>query len=58
VIRADVAGENGELMSYGSSGIVDPNGKVVQQASLRSTDVLVAEIEITPQQGFLASGVV
>lgn len=28
VIRADVAGANGELMSYGSSGIVDPDGKV------------------------------
>jgi len=44
VIRADVAGENGELMSYGSSGIVDPDGKVVQQAGLLSTDFLVAEI--------------
>ncbi|HUD98715.1 MAG TPA: carbon-nitrogen hydrolase family protein [Bryobacteraceae bacterium] len=46
VIRSDVAGENGELMSYGSSEIVDPDGKVVQQASLRSTDFLVADIEI------------
>jgi predicted amidohydrolase len=27
VIRADVAGTNGELMSYGSSAIVDPGGK-------------------------------
>ena len=49
VIRADVAGENGELMSYGSSEIVDPDGKVVQQAGLRSTDFLVADIEIFPE---------
>jgi 5-aminopentanamidase len=45
VIRADVAGENGELMSYGSSGIVDPDGQVVQQAKLQSVDVLVADIK-------------
>ena len=49
VIRADVAGENGELMSYGSSGIVDPVGRVVQHASLRTTDLLVAEIETIPR---------
>jgi len=58
VIRADVAGEDGELMSYGSSGIVDPDGKVVQEASLRSTDFLVADIETTPQSGFWTSVVV
>ncbi len=44
VFRADVAGENGDLMSYGSSGIVDPHGKVVQDARLGSPDFLVAEI--------------
>jgi 5-aminopentanamidase len=44
VIRADVAGTNGELMSYGSSGIVDPNGKVVQEASLQTADLLVADV--------------
>lgn len=44
VIRADVAGTNGELMSYGSSGIVDPNGKVVRQAILRTADMLVADV--------------
>jgi len=44
VIRADVAGQNGELMSYGSSGIVDPDGRVVAQARRQSTDVLVADI--------------
>jgi predicted amidohydrolase len=49
VIRADVAGQNGELMSYGSSGIVDPDGNVVQQAKRLSTDMLVAEIETSPR---------
>lgn len=34
VIRADVAGQNGELRSYGSSGIVDPDGNVLRQAGL------------------------
>jgi predicted amidohydrolase len=43
VIRADVAGQNGELMSYGSSGIVGPEGKVVQEARLQSNDTLVAD---------------
>jgi predicted amidohydrolase len=49
VIRADVAGQNGELISYGSSGVVDPDGNVVQQAKLQSTDVLVADIETSPR---------
>jgi 5-aminopentanamidase len=44
VIRADVAGENGELMSYGSSGIVDPDGKVVHEANLKKADLLVADM--------------
>jgi 5-aminopentanamidase len=49
VIRADVAGQNGELMSYGASGIVDPDGNVLQQAKLQSIDVLVADIETSPR---------
>jgi len=44
VIRADVAGHNDELMSDGSSEIVDPNGKIVRQARLHSVDLLVADI--------------
>ena len=32
VIRADVAGRSDELVSYGSSHIIDPNGMVVQSA--------------------------
>jgi 5-aminopentanamidase len=58
VIRADVAGESGDLMSYGSSGIFDPDGKIVQQGSLRSTDFLVADIEATPRLGSSTSVVV
>jgi predicted amidohydrolase len=44
VIRADVAGTNGELMSYGSSAIVDPGGKVVREANLQNADLLVADV--------------
>lgn len=48
VIRADVAGTNGELMSYGSSGIVDPNGKVVRQTILQTEDLLVVDVTDPP----------
>jgi predicted amidohydrolase len=44
VVRADVAGRNGELVSYGSSGIVDSGGMVVQTARELSEDLVVAEI--------------
>jgi predicted amidohydrolase len=39
----------GELMSYGSSAIVDPNGNVVRQSRLQSTDVLVADVDTSPR---------
>jgi len=45
VIRADVAGRAGGLISYGSSGIVDPGGKVLQSARQLAPDLVVAEIE-------------
>jgi predicted amidohydrolase len=45
VIRADVAGRTGELVSYGSSGIVSPDGIVVQSARQLSDDLIVAEID-------------
>jgi predicted amidohydrolase len=48
VIRADVAGRTAELVSYGSSGIVDPDGMVVQSARELSEDLIVAEIEPVP----------
>jgi predicted amidohydrolase len=44
VIRADVAGRTDELRSDGSSGIVDPDGMVVQSAQPLSDDLIVAEI--------------
>jgi predicted amidohydrolase len=46
VIRADVAGTNGELTSYGSSRFVDPNGTVVRESRLKSTDLLVADLVV------------
>jgi 5-aminopentanamidase len=49
VIRADVAGRTGELVSYGSSGIVDPDGLVVQSARHLSEDLIVAEIDTVPR---------
>jgi predicted amidohydrolase len=49
VIRADVAGRTDELVSYGSSGIVDPDGMVVQWARPLSDDLIVAEIDTAPR---------
>jgi predicted amidohydrolase len=46
VIRADVAGTTHELMSYGSSGIVDPDGAVVREAKLHSADLIIADIVV------------
>ncbi len=46
VIRADVAGRAGDLVSYGSSAIVDPQGTVLQSAKRLTEDLLVANIEI------------
>ncbi|HEU0302401.1 MAG TPA: carbon-nitrogen hydrolase family protein [Longimicrobium sp.] len=47
VIRADVAGSGGGLVSHGSSGIVDPEGSVVRSARRLGEDLLVAEIRTT-----------
>jgi predicted amidohydrolase len=44
VIRADVAGRTDELVSFGSSVIVDPCGTVVQSARTLNEDIIVAEI--------------
>jgi len=49
VIRADVAGRTDELVSYGSSGIVDPDGMVVQPAQQLREDLIVAEIHTVPR---------
>jgi predicted amidohydrolase len=44
VIRADVAGCAGELVSRGSSAIVDPRGVVMHSARDLREDLLVAEV--------------
>jgi predicted amidohydrolase len=46
VIRADVAGRNGKLTSFGCSEIVNPEGDVVQEACLEDRDLLVANIKV------------
>jgi hypothetical protein len=55
VIRADIAGRTGDLVSYTSSEMVDPKGLVLQSVQQFSTGVIVADIdtarhdEINPQ---------
>lgn len=50
VIRADVAGRTADLVSYGSSGIVAPDGTVLQPARPLAEDLLVAEIDTVPHR--------
>ena len=44
IIRADVAGSTGDLVSYGSSAIIDADGTVLQSAPLLAETLLVADI--------------
>lgn len=44
VVRADVAGQAGGRVSYGSSAIVAPDGRVLRCAQRLAEDLLVAEI--------------
>ena len=48
VIRADVVGQTESLISYGSSGIVDRNGIVLQSSRQLYPDLIVAEINPAP----------
>ncbi len=50
VIRADFAGSAEGLVSYGSSGIVDPDGTVLRSARRLGPDLLLAEIETAPRE--------
>jgi predicted amidohydrolase len=50
VIRADVAGRTGSLVSYGSSGVVDPDGMVLRSARRLGPDLVVADIKTTPRE--------
>ena len=45
VIRADVSGSAGDLVSYGSSAIVDSDGVVLQSAPLLAEKLLIADIK-------------
>jgi predicted amidohydrolase len=49
VIRADVAGQDGGRVSYGSSSIVDPRGRVLRTAQPLAEDLLVVDIDIVPR---------
>jgi predicted amidohydrolase len=51
VIRADVAGRAGGLVSYGSSGIVASDGRVLAVAKRLEEDLLVAKIDSVRRQG-------
>jgi predicted amidohydrolase len=46
VIRADVAGRTNGMVSYGSSGIVDPHGNVLQSAQQLTEELIVADLEV------------
>jgi predicted amidohydrolase len=50
VVRADVAGRTGDLVSYGSSGIVDRNGTVLGTARQLEDDMVVATIKTAPRE--------
>jgi predicted amidohydrolase len=51
VIRADVAGRTADLVSYGSSSIVDPDGTVFQSARRLTEDLLVADLDMPRVSG-------
>ena len=51
VVRADVAGQTENLLSYGASAIVDPDGRVLQSARPLSADLIVAEIMTGARSG-------
>jgi predicted amidohydrolase len=51
VIRADVAGGTANLVSYGSTGIVNREGLVLGAARRLESDLVVAEIDVTRSGG-------
>jgi predicted amidohydrolase len=50
VVRADVAGVDGGFASYGSSGIVNRDGRVIGAARVLVADLVVADIDIREPQ--------
>ena len=47
VIRVDVAGRADGMVSYGSSGIVDSRGRVLQSTQPLTEDLIVADLEVS-----------
>ena len=47
VVRADVAGRAHGIVSYGSSGIVDSHGKLLQSAQELTEELIVADLEVS-----------
>jgi predicted amidohydrolase len=47
VIRADVSGRTNGMISYGSSGIIDPHGNVLQSPHQLTEDLIVADLEVS-----------
>jgi predicted amidohydrolase len=52
VVRADVAGQADDLISYGSSGIVDHTGRVLSATKPFEAGLIVAEMVETPEASF------
>ena len=50
VIRADVAGRADGMVSYGSSGIVDSRGRVLQSTQPLTEDLIVADVEVSQRE--------
>ncbi len=50
VVRADVAGRNRDLVSYGSTEIVDADGMGLASARPLEADLIVADIRTTPRR--------
>ena len=46
VVRADVAGTHDNLVSYGSSGIVDRNGRIVSTTCAMEAELVVSDVDI------------
>jgi predicted amidohydrolase len=47
VVRADVAGRANGMVSYGSSGIVEPHGNVLQSAQQLTEELIVADLDVS-----------
>jgi predicted amidohydrolase len=50
VVRADVVGRTGDLVSYGSSGIVGRSGTVLGAAQRLEAGLVVADIKTAPRE--------